>query len=170
MAELIDGRDADAILRALDEHVEGVPFAAMAVSEHLAHSYQAFGAGVLLSCPIEPGLRELAVAMTLRACGAHAMAERHIRLAARLGVDVYKLESLSAFETAEGFTGRERAVLRFAMESATKVQVGDAAFDALGTWFDTKATAALVLLVAYYAGLAHIAVPLDAQPLQEPRP
>jgi alkylhydroperoxidase family enzyme len=129
----------------------------------LARAYREFGAAVLSGSGLDPALRELVTTVVLEACGARKMAERHGKSAVRLGIPESKLRDAADFETAVGFSDFERAVLRFALESARAVHVDEETFAALRRWLDLRAQTALTLLVAYYAGLAHIAVPLDAE-------
>jgi hypothetical protein len=55
-------------------------------------------------------------------------------------------------------------VLSFADESARDVNVKAETFGKLATWFTVQEQTALTLFAAYYAGLACIAVPLEAEP------
>lgn len=146
------------------EDFEGPLFSAMAAAPTLAGPYFDFGVRVRQSCGLEPPLRELTIATTLSACGAEDFARRHLHAAAELGVERGKLERLPQFESAIEFTDREKAVLRFARESAVKVNVSAEAYGGLQAWFDIQGQTAVVLLTAYYAGLAQIANSLERRP------
>ncbi|MDR3512740.1 MAG: carboxymuconolactone decarboxylase family protein [Caulobacteraceae bacterium] len=165
MTESPGSRSAEARnLATVGEDLDGPLFSAMAEAPRLARAYFEFGAGLIKSCGLDPALRELAIAMTLAACGAQSMARRHLALAGSLGADAAKIERLQDFEDEPGFAEPEKAVLRFARESALGVSVSAEIYGGLQDWFDVRSQAAIALLVAYYAGLAHIAVPLGAEP------
>jgi alkylhydroperoxidase family enzyme len=151
-------------LEAAGEDLAGRLFGAMGNAPELARAYFAFGASVLSLCGVEPCLRELVAIVVLEALGASNMAARHHQLALKLGVTECKLAQRHAFRTAPEFTERERSLLSFAAESARDVNVKAETFGKLGTWFTVQEQTALTLLVAYYAGLACIAVPLEAEP------
>ena len=151
-------------LEAAGEDLSGHLFGAMGNVPGLGRAYFRFGAGIVSLCGIEPCLRELVAIVVLEALGASNMAARHYQLALKLGVTEHKLAQRHAFRTAPEFTETERSVLSFAAESAREVNVKAETFGKLATWFTVQEQTALTLLVAYYAGLACIAVPLEAQP------
>lgn len=151
-------------LVAVGEDLSGPLFGAMGNAPELAHAYFGFGAGVVSLCGIQPGLRELVAIIVLEAIGASNMAARHCQLALKLGVPEHQLAQRHVFRTAPEFTEQERSVLSFAQESARDVNVKAQTFAKLATWFTVQEQTALTLLVAYYAGLACIALPLQAEP------
>lgn len=146
------------------EDLSGRLFGAMGNAPELGDAYFGFGASIVLLCGIEPCLRELVAIVVLEALGASNMVGRHYQLALKLGVPEQKLAQRHAFGTAPEFTEKERAVLSFANESAREVNVKAETFGRLATWFTVQEQTALTLLVAYYAGLACIAVSLQAEP------
>jgi len=143
-------------------------FGALSALDPLSDSYCRFGAALLSEPSLSPILRELLIVVVLETCGAMQMAARHRAQAAYLGVDPMRLQNLATFETAPGFSDIERATLSFARDSALHIHVDEATFVALRTWFDLRAITVLTLLVAYYSGLAHIAVPLGIEAAQGP--
>ncbi|MDR6423842.1 alkylhydroperoxidase family enzyme [Paraburkholderia phenoliruptrix] len=151
-------------LEAAGEDLSGRLFGAMGNAPELARAYFGFGAGVLSLCGIEPCLRELVAIVVLEALGASNMVARHHQLALKLGVTEHKLAQRHAFRTAPEFTEKERSVLSFADESARDVNVKAETFGKLATWLTVQEQTALTLLAAYYAGLACVAVPLEAEP------
>jgi len=151
-------------LKAVGEDLSGRLFGTMGNAPELARAYFGFGASVLSFCGIDPCLREWVAIVVLEALGASNMAARHCQLALKLGVTERKLAQRHAFRTAPEFTEKERSVLSFAAESARDVNVKDETFGKLATWFTVQEQTALTLLVVYYAGLACIAVPLEAEP------
>ncbi|RQU98683.1 carboxymuconolactone decarboxylase family protein [Burkholderia cenocepacia] len=151
-------------LEAAGEGLSGRLFGAMGNAPELARAYFGFGAGVLSLCGIEPCMREMVAIVVLEALGASNMAARHYQLALKLGVTEHKLAQRHAFRTAPQFTEKERSVLSFADESARDVNVKAETFGKLATWFTVQEQTALTLFAAYYAGLACIAVPLEAEP------
>lgn len=151
-------------LEAAGEDLSGRLFGAMGNAPELARAYFGFGASVFSLCGIKPCLRELVAIVVLEALGASNMAARHYQLALKLDVTERKLARRDAFRTAPEFTEKERSVLSFAAESARDVNVKADTFGKLATWLTVQEQTALTLLVAYYAGLACIAVPLEAEP------
>lgn len=150
--------DLTATLRELGEDRDGPLFSRFELAPHLGDAYHHFGAGILGGCGLEPGLREMVAAVTLNLAGCETMANRHLALARMRVSDPARLDKLYQFRTTPGFSSQEQAVLNFAVQSVLRVEVSDDVF------WDVEASlgerTGLVLLVAYYAGLARIAAPL----------
>src|SRR5437899_3883060 len=99
---------------------------------------------------LDPKLRELALLTVGRLTGADYELVHHWNMALRLGVKHEQLQQLDRFETSPEFNQDERAVMRYAVEATTNVNVSDETFEALRRFLDNRRIVELVMNVAMY--------------------
>jgi alkylhydroperoxidase family enzyme len=112
---------------------------------------------------LDPKLRELALMTVGRIAKADYEFLHHWNISLRVGVRRDQLEQLADFEHAGVFNDQERAVMRYASEVTTNVNVGDATFDALRSFLDNRRLLELTMNVAFYNAVVRILVPLGVE-------
>lgn len=110
--------------------------------------------------------RELGVCMTARAARSTYEFNKHWNAALKAGARREQLEAMERCETPEAlldsplFDERERAVLAYALEATTRIEVADATWNALTAAFPLREAMDLVMAVAWYNAVARINGPL----------
>ena len=112
---------------------------------------------------LDPKLRELALLTVGRLTGADYELVHHWNMALRLGVKHEQLQQLVRFETSPEFNQDERAVMRYAVEATTNVNVSDETFEALRRFLDNRRIVELVMNVAMYNAVARVIVPCGVE-------
>jgi alkylhydroperoxidase family enzyme len=112
---------------------------------------------------LDPKLRELALMTVGRIAKADYEFLHHWNISLRVGVKREQLEQLADFEHAAVFNDQERAVMRYAAEVTTNVNVGDATFNSLRGFLDNRRLLELTMNVAFYNAVVRILVPLGVE-------
>jgi alkylhydroperoxidase family enzyme len=112
---------------------------------------------------LDPKLRELALLTVGRLTGADYEFVHHWNMALRLGVKREQLEQLEIFESSSEFSQDERAVMRYAAEATTSIEINDTTFEALRRFLDSRRILELVMNVAIYNAVARIIVPCGVE-------
>ena len=112
---------------------------------------------------LDPRLRELALMTVGRIAEAEYEFTHHWNIALRVGVRREQLEHLADFETSPLFNEQERAVMRYAAQVTTNVNVGDATFNALRGFLDNRKIMELAMNVAFYNAVVRILVPMGVE-------
>lgn len=138
-------------------------FRVLAHTPDLLRRLLGYSSAIRFRLTLDPRLRELAILTVGRVTGAAYEVAQHQAIAERAGVRREQLEALADWERAPVFTGRERAVIRYAEEATRAVRVDQSTFDALREFLDTERIVELVQVVAYYNMIARILVPLAVE-------
>jgi len=112
---------------------------------------------------LDPKLRELALMTVGRIAKADYEFLHHWNISLRVGVKREQLEQLADFEHAAVFNDQERAVMRYAAEVTTNVNVSDATFNSLRGFLDNRRLLELTMNVAFYNAVVRILVPLGVE-------
>ena len=112
---------------------------------------------------LDPKLRELALMTVGRLTNAEYEFVHHWNISLKVGVKREQLEHLADFETSSLFNDHERAVMRYASEATSNIKVGDATFDPLRSFLDTRRITELVMNVAFYNAVVRVLVPLGVE-------
>jgi alkylhydroperoxidase family enzyme len=164
-----DDRDEDArrVLAGLTRRDGSVLniFATLARHPKLLEAWLGFGAHVLGGSTLDPRERELAILRVGWLCRSEYEWGQHVQIGKRTGVDDADLARLIDGPEADGWSERERAMLR-AVESLHRDQrIGDAEWQALGDHYDERQLLDLVFTVGQYTlvsmALNTLGVPLD---------
>jgi AhpD family alkylhydroperoxidase len=110
---------------------------------------------------IDKRTRELAVLVVGQVTNCAYEFDHHWNAALKAGVPRAHLEALAEFETSLHFSGRDRAVMRFAREVTLSGAVAGATWDALCGFYDTRQAMEIQLTVAWYNMVVRILLPLD---------
>jgi alkylhydroperoxidase family enzyme len=125
----------------------------------LLRRFLALGGELRNQTAIDPKLRELALLTVGRIASAEYEFVHHWNLARRVGVSREKLEALADWERSAVYSDQERAVIRYAAEATTDVQIRDATWNALKSFMDTRTIMELVQNVAFYNMVVRVLVP-----------
>jgi alkylhydroperoxidase family enzyme len=112
---------------------------------------------------LDPKLRELALMTVGRITKAEYEFVHHWNISLRVGVRREQLERLAEFEHSPVFSDQERAVMRYAAEVTTNVEVSDATYAALRVFLDHRRILELAMNVAFYNAVVRILVPLGVE-------
>jgi alkylhydroperoxidase family enzyme len=112
---------------------------------------------------LDPKLRELALMTVGRIAKADYEFLHHWNISLRVGVKREQLEQLAEFEHAPVFNDQERAVMRYAGEVTTNVNVSEATFNSLRGFLDNRRLLELTMNVAFYNAVVRILVPLGVE-------
>jgi alkylhydroperoxidase family enzyme len=134
-------------------------FRTLAHTPGLLRRFLALGGELRNQTAIDPQLRELALLTVGRITNAEYEFVHHWNLARRVGVTREKLEALADWERSAVYSDQERAVIRYAAEATTAVQVQDATWNALKSFMDTRTIMELVQNVAFYNMVVRVLVP-----------
>jgi AhpD family alkylhydroperoxidase len=134
-------------------------FRTLAHTPGLLRRFLALGAELRNQTALDPKLRELALLTVGRITNAEYEFVHHWNLARRVGVTREKLEALADWERSTVYSDQERAVIRYAAEATSDVQIRDATWDALKSFLDTRTIMELVQNVAFYNMVVRVLVP-----------
>lgn len=134
-------------------------FRTLAHTPDLLRRFLALGGELRNQTVIDPKLRELALLTVGRITNAEYEFVHHWNLARRVGVSREKLEALADWERSAVYSDQERAVIRYAAEATTNVEIKDATWNALKSFMDTRTIMELVQNVAFYNMVVRVLVP-----------
>jgi alkylhydroperoxidase family enzyme len=155
--------------RMLRERGDPAPhvFLALANIPNLLEPLLDFTAAMRHGAVMEARYRELGVCMTARTARSTYEFNKHWNAALRGGARREQLEAIEAAETVEPllasplFDAKERAILAYAAEATTRIEVADATWAALTDAFTQREAMDLVMAVAWYNAVARINGPLQ---------
>jgi alkylhydroperoxidase family enzyme len=138
-------------------------FRTLAHTPGLLRRFLALGGELRNQTTIDPKLRELALLTVGRITNAEYEFVHHWNLARRVGVTREKLEALADWERSPVYSDQERAVIRYAAEATTDVQIKDATWNALKSFMDNRTIMELVQNVAFYNMVVRVLVPAGVE-------
>jgi len=138
-------------------------FRTLAHTPGLLRRFLALGGELRNQTTLDPGLRELALLTVGRLTNAEYEFVHHWNLARRVGVTREKLEALADWEKSAVYSEEERAVIRYAAEATTSVQIEDHTWNALKSFMDTRKIMELVQNVAFYNMVVRVLVPAGVE-------
>lgn len=117
------------------------------------------------SC-LDPKLRELAILTVGYCTGSQYEIAHHQSHAEKAGISREQLKAVAQFDTSPLFNEQEKAVMAFARESTHRVDVNDAAWNAVASFLSEPELIALTLTVAWYNSGVRImgALAIDLEP------
>jgi alkylhydroperoxidase family enzyme len=118
---------------------------------------------------LDPALRELAICTVTRLTGATYPHHQHIGAARRLGIDDAKLLALAVYRLHPAFTDQERAVMSFAEELTTRVEVSKELKERIASFLSIEERVELSWTIGFYNAVARVASACDVQ-IEEVRP
>lgn len=145
----------------------GAIFRLTAYSPAVLGASLTYGQALRADTVIDDKLRELAILTVAHTAGVEYAIAHHSGPAVLHGVTPEQIADILDFETSPSFNERERAVMRLASESTTKVHVSDATWNAVAAFLSEREPVELVLNIAYYNNGVRIMAALGVE-LEEP--
>jgi alkylhydroperoxidase family enzyme len=118
---------------------------------------------------LDPVLRELAICTVTRLAGATYPYHQHIGAARRLGIDDAKLLALPVYRLHPAFTDQERAVMGFAEELTTRVEVSKELKERIASFLSIEERVELSWTIGFYNAVARVVSACDVQ-IEDVRP
>jgi alkylhydroperoxidase family enzyme len=141
-------------------------FGTLAHSPEVCRAYLELGAALAATGTLPPRERELAILRVGWLCGAPYEFGEHVVVAHRIGLTDGEIERVAAGSAAEGWTTRERAVLRAVEELHADAMIADGTWAELARHFDDRQLVELPMLVGHYHMTAFVQnalrIPLNA--------
>ena len=129
-------------------------------------AFSGLGGYIRYGSKLDPRLRELAILRVGWLCGAPYEFGEHVVVAHRIGLTDGEIERVAAGSAAEGWTTRERAVLRAVEELHADAMIADGTWAELARHFDDRQLVELPMLVGHYHMTAFVQnalrIPLNA--------
>lgn len=140
-------------------------FLALTQTPDQLDGFLTYANSVRASC-IDPKLRELAILTVGYCTGSQYEIAHHQSHAEKAGVSREQLKAVAQFDSSPLFNEREKAVMAFARESTHRVDVNDAAWNAVAEFLSEPELIALTLTVAWYNSGVRImgALAIDLEP------
>ena len=128
--------------------------------------FMRLGNYLLLRCPLDRRLRELAILRIAKLAGSRYEWVQHVPLAMECGMTREQVEAIAEWRSSTAFDSRDRAVLAYTDEVAQQVQVQDDTFQELARHLDEQSIVELTLSVGYWGLVARLleALKVDMDP------
>ncbi len=129
-------------------------------SPPVAAGWLHMGTAIRFHSKLDPAVRELAICSVARATGAEYEWRAHSRLAREQGVSEAQLDDLARWRDSTVYDARQRAVLAYAEQMATRIEVDDATFAELQPYFDAQELVELTSTIGFYHMVSRVLVAL----------
>ncbi len=138
-------------------------YAAILNNPEAARNFAAFGGYARFETPLDPRVKALAILTAAReACG-HYVWTVNQRAAREAGLDDDVIAAIHEYRAPAGLADADAAVVQFVLEMLRQHRISDASFEALRSRIGDAAIVDVLLVVAYYHGLAHTLQALDVE-------
>jgi alkylhydroperoxidase family enzyme len=125
-------------------------FRMMATSPDILLQFMRMGTSILQRSKLDPALRELAILRNAQLTRATYEYAHHVPIALEASVRTDQVDSLASWRTSPAFNETERAVLAYAEEVSSNVQVANETFEAVAKHLSTLEVFELTLTVGFY--------------------
>ena len=125
-------------------------YATLARSPGVFAGFLNLGTELASDLAIAPRERELAILRVAWLCGGPYVWGEHVIVGRREGLSADEIERVTEGSAAEGWTDRERALLKGVEELHANAMIADATWDELATHFDERQLVELPMLVGHY--------------------
>ncbi|MBV9356798.1 MAG: carboxymuconolactone decarboxylase family protein [Chloroflexi bacterium] len=129
-------------------------------SPPVAAGWLHMGTAIRFHAKLDGAVRELAICSVARATGAEYEWRAHSRLARQQGVSDAQLDDLARWRESSAYDARQRAVLAYAEQMATRIEVDDATFAELDRFFDAQELVELTSTIGFYHMVSRVLVAL----------
>ena len=136
-------------------------FRMLAYTPAVLERREAYGKALKKDTILDARLRELAICAVALANGGGYEFTAHLKQALEQGCPQEQLDALAEFETSALFSTEERAVMRYAGEVTTSIQVANATWAACASFLSKRELIELVLICAWYNQTARVTWPLE---------
>lgn len=130
-------------------------FAALLNNPKAAQSLAGLGGYVRFETPLDPRVKALAILTAAREADGHYVWTVNQRSALEAGLSEDVIRAILEFRAPAGLRPKDGAVVQFVLELLRHHRVSDATFEALRSQVGDAGIIDVLVVVAYYHGLAH---------------
>ena len=138
-------------------------YAALLNNPEAAGSFAALGGYVRFETPLDPRVKSLAVLTAAREASGHYVWTVNQRSAREAGIGDEIIAAIHEYRAPVGLDAKDAAVVQFVLELLRQHRVSDTSFEALRSQIGDAGIVDLLVVVAYYHGLAHSLQALDVE-------
>ncbi len=130
-------------------------YAALLNNPQAAGSYAGLGGYVRFETPLDRRVKALAILTAAREAGGHYVWTVNQRGAREAGLSEEVISAIREFRAPTGLEPRDAAVVQFVLELLRQHRISDATFEGLRAQVGDAGVVDVLVVVAYYHGLAH---------------
>ena len=138
-------------------------YAAILNNPEAARNFAAFGGYVRFETPLDPRVKALAILTAAREASGHYVWTVNQRAAKEANLEDDVIAAIHEYRAPAGLSASDGAVVQFVLELLRQHRVSDTSFDALRAQIGDAAIVDVLMVVAYYHGLAHTLQALDVE-------
>ncbi len=138
-------------------------YAALLNNPRAAGSFAGLGGYVRFETPLDKRVKALAILTAAREAGGHYVWTVNQRGAREAALDDSIIAAIREFRAPVGFKPDDAAVVQFVLELLRQHRVSDVTFEALRSQIGDAGIVDLLVVVAYYHGLAHSLQALEVE-------
>lgn len=138
-------------------------YAALLNNPQAAGSFAALGGYVRFETPLAPRVKALAVLTAAREASGHYVWTVNQRSAKEAGISDDIIAAIHEYRAPVGLDAKDAAVVQFVLELLRQHRISDATFEALRDQIGDAAIIDMLVVVAYYHGLAHSLQALEVE-------
>ncbi len=138
-------------------------YAAILNNPEAAKYMATLGGYARFETPLDPRVKALAVLTAAREAGGHYVWTVNQRSAKEAGIDDAVISAILEYRAPSGLDSKDAAVVQFVLELLRQHRVSDASFEALRSLVGDAGLIDVLVVVAYYHGLAHTLQALDVE-------
>ena len=138
-------------------------YAAILNNPQAARYMATLGGYARFETPLDPRVKALAVLTAAREASGHYVWTVNQRSAKEAGIDDSVISAIHEYRAPAGLDSKDAAVVQFVLELLRQHRVSDATFEGLRSRIGDAGVIDVLVVVAYYHGLAHTLQALDVE-------
>ena len=138
-------------------------YAAILNNPQAARYMATLGGYARFETPLDPRVKALAVLTAAREASGHYVWTVNQRSAKEAGIDDAVISAIHEYRAPAGLDSKDAAVVQFVLELLRQHRVSDATFEGLRSRIGDAGVIDVLVVVAYYHGLAHTLQALDVE-------
>jgi 4-carboxymuconolactone decarboxylase len=142
-------------------------FRMMATSPDVLLQFMRMGTSILQRAQLNAALRELAILRNAQLTRAVYEYAHHVPIALEAGVTQEQIDNLGKYHTHAAFSEKERAVLAYAEEVSSNVQVADTTFEAVANHLSNVEVFELTIATGFYGLVSRALEAFEVRPEPE---
>ena len=138
-------------------------YAALLNNPQAAGSFAGLGGYVRFETPLDPRVKSLAVLTAAREASGHYVWTVNQRSAKEAGIGDDIIAAIHEYRAPVGLDAKDAPVVQFVLELLRQHRISDATFEALRAQIGDSGVVDVLVVVAYYHGLAHSLQALEVE-------
>ena len=138
-------------------------YAAILNNPQAAKYMATLGGYARFETPLDPRVKALAVLTAAREASGHYVWTVNQRSAKEAGIDDAVIAAIHEYRAPSGLDSKDAAVVQFVLELLRQHRVSDSTFEGLRSRIGDAGVIDVLVVVAYYHGLAHTLQALDVE-------